>query len=149
MEVPAVAVRVVRRDPLRHGPVHLGLVDAGLAVVDHDEQLSAIFRVVRHHGRRLLEEAPDRHELPDVGDVLVARGVEDHRMAVANHLQVFISVILILGAALVALVCDLLKRTNAQLREMAADNIRGANALKFRSYCNRDQLRLRRSRHSV
>jgi hypothetical protein len=40
---------------------------------------------------------------------------------IGNHLQVFISIVLILAAIAVALVCDLLKRNNEHLREVNAE----------------------------
>jgi len=39
VQIPAKSMRVERRDPLRHGPLHFGLVDPRFAVVDHDQQM--------------------------------------------------------------------------------------------------------------
>ena len=47
MQVAAEAVGVVRDHPLRHRPVQLGSVDPRLAVVDDDQQVSALGRAFR------------------------------------------------------------------------------------------------------
>ena len=42
-------------------------------------------------------------------------------MELGQHLQIFVSLIVILGAAFVALICDYLKGNNEQLRELMVE----------------------------
>src|SRR5580704_12934686 len=90
MQVPAKSLWVERRDPYWHRAFQVGLEDPGLAVIDHDEQMMPL----RVGGQlccvRTLEEMADSHKFLDLGDVLVAIGLHDQRLAVSGHSQLSI-----------------------------------------------------------
>jgi hypothetical protein len=68
--------------------VQLGPVDAGLAVIDDEQQVLAVLRGLRQSRARLLEKVTDPHQLVYVGEILARRRMKDQRLPVSGEPQV-------------------------------------------------------------